>query len=442
MCRQEPVPPSRLQPKVPRDLETICLKCLQKDPGKRYASAEDLADDLRASRRTEPIQARPVGRGERALKWARRRPAAATAVGITAVAAVGLAVLGIILYNTQLQAALGRAQLAERQLNDRKILEGRRGEAQGALLLARTAFQAARRAAFPVKDLRAARLHLEAARTVLGSDDPSLADLRAQVAELLVQTTRWQQARADFEQFNTLRDEVLFSIAQVSGLDRVANVKKGRTAARAALQLFGLADDSGTVPVLDRTPLPADPKSRKSASAVTRWPLLLWAEGGGASAPGKLLAPRPARRRRLARPGRSVPPPHCGLSPAPGRCRLALQNDEAAAAQERKQADGVAAAAAEALDAFLLGYEHYQHGAWAEAITAFEQALDRDPRHFWAQFLTGICYLKSQRPAEAKVCLSACLASKPDFVWLYLLRGFAHGQLAEVSKRSNPPPGR
>ena len=79
---EEPVPPRRLNATIPRDLETICLKCLEKEPGKRYGGAEMLGEDLRRFLAGEPILARPVMRWERAVKWARRRPAIADAAGI------------------------------------------------------------------------------------------------------------------------------------------------------------------------------------------------------------------------------------------------------------------------------------------------------------------------------------------------------------------------
>jgi eukaryotic-like serine/threonine-protein kinase len=88
----EPVSPRRLRPNIPADLETICLKCLQKEPAKRYRTAADLAVDLNAFLAGEPIKARPVGSVERAWLWCRRRPVlAAMAVAMLVIAACGLA---------------------------------------------------------------------------------------------------------------------------------------------------------------------------------------------------------------------------------------------------------------------------------------------------------------------------------------------------------------
>jgi len=87
---EDPVAPSRLRPGIPRDLEIICLKCLAKNPSRRYLSAEALAEDLERFLSHKPIRARPPGPVERIVKWARRHPgmAAVTVVFLAAVSAV------------------------------------------------------------------------------------------------------------------------------------------------------------------------------------------------------------------------------------------------------------------------------------------------------------------------------------------------------------------
>jgi WD40 repeat protein/serine/threonine protein kinase len=112
---EEPVPPRRLHPKLARDLETICLKCLAKEPSNRYASAEALAEDLRRFKVDEPIRARPTRTWERGWKWVRRRPvltALLMVIGVALLASSGAAVAVIDKNRVELAR---KAEALERQ---------------------------------------------------------------------------------------------------------------------------------------------------------------------------------------------------------------------------------------------------------------------------------------------------------------------------------------
>ena len=131
------MPPRRLNPSVPRDLETICLKCLEKEPARRYASAPALADDLRRflGGRADPGAA-GRRRSERAVKWARRRPAiagltAALAVALSPRASLGLAVLRAARENRRTGGPQAAQTEAEAHAEAQHNCDGRHREGGG-----------------------------------------------------------------------------------------------------------------------------------------------------------------------------------------------------------------------------------------------------------------------------------------------------------------------
>ena len=151
----EPVSPRLLNPKVPRDLETICLKCLEKEPKRRYASAQELADDLNCFLRHEPIRARPSNTFDRTAKWIIRKPAAAALAGMSCVAV--LALIGVLLarvafhaeqtHRKKVEAALGTAERAreaeevQRKLKQSALMDAERSRSAEAEARAKEAEQ-------------------------------------------------------------------------------------------------------------------------------------------------------------------------------------------------------------------------------------------------------------------------------------------------------------
>ena len=184
---REPVPPSRLQPKVPHDLETICLKCLQKEPTRRYASAGELADDLGRYLAGEPIRARPTPLWERAAKWCRRRPALAGLVGVSALAVIGLVVGGLLygrLASARADAERQRAEqerlAAEEARCLQQIAEDKEREAQKQKALAD---RQRRRAEANLRDARAAVDELTEIGQRRLANDPSVQQVRRDILE-------------------------------------------------------------------------------------------------------------------------------------------------------------------------------------------------------------------------------------------------------------------
>jgi tetratricopeptide (TPR) repeat protein/tRNA A-37 threonylcarbamoyl transferase component Bud32 len=117
LTTQEPVPPSRLNSRVPRDLQTISLQCLNKDPRRRYSSAAALAQDIRRFQNAKPITARPTRVVARAWKWAQRRPAMATTL-VAAIIATAAGTAAALRFVTDRAATIKAAQIDLQEVAD------------------------------------------------------------------------------------------------------------------------------------------------------------------------------------------------------------------------------------------------------------------------------------------------------------------------------------
>ncbi len=238
---QEPVPPRQLEPHVPLDLETICLKCLEKAPERRYLTAADLANDLRRFLNDEPIQARPISPLERLWKWGKRRPAIMALCGVSACAVLAMVLL-VVWHNVSLRGQLDQALAEERQA---------RAETEGQKLLGDA------RSAVAARDWAGARLHLTTALAAIGNE-PGLETLRAPAETLLKQVDRElrgeaerKAARARFQTFGKWRDEAQFLGTLYTGMDLAENCKATRAAVANALAVYGIKPADAAAPALD-----------------------------------------------------------------------------------------------------------------------------------------------------------------------------------------------
>ncbi|HKI34690.1 MAG TPA: protein kinase [Gemmataceae bacterium] len=428
VLNDEPAPPRRLNAAVPRDLEIICLKCLQKDQPKRYASAEALAEDLRRFANDEPISARPTPAWERALKWVRRRPTTAALVAVTAFALFAVVVLVVGWQSQQINQARQELKKFEeqdqvRQRGGRMLGEARRLEAEGRWATAYVELIRARDALEGLPGLHADALRQEV--------EQHLADVGRRREE----QERRAQAEKHRAEFRAAHDKALFYVTLFTGLDPGDNRDKTRAAARDALAVYGLDDPAAASSGLeaDRPYLTRDVYEPLVGACYEL--LLLWAEAEAGPPPGRAEPDGESPRRAenalalLAR-AESLGRAH-GINTRTYHLRkaryLALR-----AGQKFDPArvdEAAPAAPTGALDWFLEGVERYTSRRYELAAAACHEVLRAQGKHFWARYVLALCHLRGSRWAEAKGELTICVAEMPEFAWPKLLRGFAESEL-------------
>jgi eukaryotic-like serine/threonine-protein kinase len=413
---EDPVSPSRLRSKLPFDLETICLKCLARDPRKRYPDAYAVAEDLERYLIGESILARRTPIWERGIKQARKRPATAMLVAV-AIAAAGIGG-GAVLREQALE------RVRQKQENDRitevlQMADQALFDAQGALAQERW---------------DNVRVILSGLLTRIERDtEPRIAVVREKAERLhaqarlgLEEQKATEQARSRFHRFLDCRDEALFldttRFADLLGTSVLATCQ----AARDGLGVFGHAS---TGDEWDLSPLPPVLSSRDRDEIKSGfYQLLLILADAVSQSPGAEPAKRAEDALRIVnRAGglRSQATPAYHLRRAD---LLETKGDRNGAEQER--ANAVRLAPADAFDFFLLGRDASRGSDWAGAIIQLSAATQRQPDHFWAQCLLAICHLQTHQPSKALIGLNACLQRKPDRAWLYMLRGFANAEAA------------
>jgi tetratricopeptide (TPR) repeat protein len=414
VTHDDPVPPSRLQSRVSGDLETICLKCLAKEPHGRYPSAADLAADLDRYLDGQPIRARRAGISRRGLKWARRHPMAATWATLGITAFVALTATGLWYQD----------HLRRRERDDREHVEFRVSEGTNKLIKAHTELVDGR----PDE----AKLILSNLLTEIRDEPLRLAPLRGQARDLLAQVDdEIARAKAEaarrmdleralerYRRFHAESDSALYHATQFAGLDPSSSRDSTRAAAERALAVFGsFTVDGGWT--LDRLPALPNVVERRDVEQGCYVLLLILAgveerpERGmlQLASAAKLYSPTRASQLRLA---------DC----------LARQGDSAGAEKARREAARLAPSTA--FDHFITGLEQFGRREWAAALAQFDASLRLQPDDFWANALSAVCCLQpgSNRAERAQVHLGTCIQREPGLPWLYLMRGFASYQAA------------
>jgi tetratricopeptide (TPR) repeat protein len=418
----EPRLPRRLNRAIPADLETIVLRALEKGPAQRYATAQELADDLERWLKDEPIRARPPSLFVRARKWGRRHPSVAWS------AVVGLAVALVAA-----AASIGWA------VGDRAA---RRATVA---VQVRDSLNAAR-ALSAENRLAAAREKVAEARAQLGSYRAALGGLAAEVDAAEAELERFQQFQERIERAQEAETAPLLEAALA------ADGSRGRAATRPPRWLSGrrpaaavpfLLEALGRYQILERDDWDSTLEGgllgkgqvehiRRRAYAVLLWLADDVLDRQAEHRSGRKLSPQAAAGAALAYLGKaeSAHPPTLALYSLRWRCHKAL-GDEAAARADKQRADR--AAPTLAVDHYLRGQAAHDAKQLAQGAQAFEAALRVEPTHYWSLMHLGYCLCDlGQGPEDfvgAARVFTGCILKRPEHAHAYYCRGLAYARL-------------
>lgn len=413
LLNEEPIPPSRLQPRVSRDLETICLKCLQKDPQRRYESSGALADDLQRFREGKPIVARPIGQLERAWRWCRNNPQVAALSGLVAVLTVAT-VAASALYSLKMareSVAVAETRKQARDHLDRAQQAAEAGRIQSA------------------QDLVSWSDPLLLTSTELRDERTALSTLRAQLAS--------------FQEFQQQLDK-----ARYLGLfGTPATLAQARDTCHELISLYDQIEQrsgshsEGWPPLGERREelLREDLfEAFLVASQVERTAAMNGVGEGDLEAANKQAIEWLDRAERLLPPTKALYVRRGGYYERSGDA-------------ERAKADLARAAGIEArssVDRFWHGFAEFRRGEEARlkgeskpaigfyrnAAAEFARVVEVRPENFWAYFTWATCHATLGNRHDAIVGFTTCAAIRPDVPWPYANRGTVHLQLGETDQ--------
>jgi tetratricopeptide (TPR) repeat protein len=434
MATLDPVPPSQLQVRVPRDLEVICLKCLAKEPARRYARAADLAEDLRRFQAGEPIRARPAPLWERVWKWARRHPALTVAGGAALLSIVAL-LGGTFIW---LKASASQAELAAREAKDRAAAALARAEIKDGLRQVESACTARHWDEARV-GLESVIRQLEVAQQA-ANNDVQLDEVSVRVNELGRTIETQLTARERLARFRTLRTEAGFLVLGLAGVSPEDRPARVREVVKEVFGLFGADLETGPLPAPDSGALTGDEQREVREGCCELLVNLVGVMSESSTADRVQPRRRPVERElvlldRATRLQASAGICHMRRARLLGR----LGQDQKAQAEEEK---GRASPPVRAFEFFLRGCDRYADGNLTGAKEDFEKALNLEPDHTAAAYAVALPHLRlrlAAQPAEARahliiarMSLTVCINRQPELPWPYLCRAFAHGELGEV----------